>query len=423
MESRVPSLRGGGNERPLTVEVAQAPSEERRQPPQACVVAIGPLDGPWLSDAFPDAVVKKSRFDSLPVGVEQVRFTSRSVVDRLPGLDNRNGPSLLRDAVNGILTAGAPSVDVVVGRVIGGKPWSYDDERVFRVLDGYLQEMPGTVLVFPDLHGPRGPQSADFDEERFERIATAIDRFSDGWHERYQIALIDDPGLPAPLTRRLIPRLLGTDLAVCRFTGSDAAMAAHSWRCAGAVAAGLVTAGSRAVLGMIGQSAQLGEARRAPARRADLLLRTDPARVAPEFSEYFLELALDDTRNMAQIITEPTFRRPMGGWPFSALRMVKAVHQRIIDSAQQFVFQPADPRSALALAGALQYSVRPFSNAGLLVGPEGMPEPLVSGNIEVAPDGSRTLVADVMGNLRPWSRKVSVRVSLRPNESPALEVL
>lgn len=422
MESRVPSLRGAA-ERPLTVEVGQAPSEERRLPPQACVVAIGPLDEPWLCDLFPEALVRKSRFDSLPVGVEQVRFQSRSVVDRLPGLENRNGPSLLRDAVNAVLTAGAASVDVIVGRVVGARPWDYHDERVFRVLDGYLSEMPGTLLVFPDLGGPRKPRTADEEEERFERLVSAIGRFSEGWHERYQIALIDDPQFPEPLTRRMIPRLLGTDLAVCRFSGSPRDLAAHGWRSASATAAGLVTGGSRAVLGMIGQRTLLGEPRRAPPSRLELLRRRDPIRTEPVFSEYFLNLEIDEDRSSALCVTEPTFRRPIGGWPFSALRMVKAVHQRLVDAAQSFVFQPADPRSALALAGALQYSVRPFSNAGLLIGPEGMEEPLVMGNIEVAPDGSRTLVADVTGNLRPWSRKVSVRVSLRPNESPALEVL
>src|SRR5690606_19122405 len=122
---------------------------------------------------------------------------------------------------------------------------------------------------------------------------------------------------------------------------------------------------------------------------------------------------LSDEVRAARITREPTFRRPLGAWPFSALRMVKAVHQRLVEAASRFVFQPADPRSAMALAAALQSSIRPFVDFGLLGGPEEAGgEPVITSTIDIQSDGSRALVTDVMGNLRPWSRQVAVRVSL-----------
>lgn len=425
MESRVPARRTVA-ERPVTVEVGQgAAAEAQRTPPPACIVALGPLSDTWLCELLPETLIRKSRFDDYPVGVEHLRFESRSVLDRLPGLESKSGPTLLRSAVDAVLGAGAPSVDVVVGRVIGGRPWDFDDERIFHTLDGYLSAMPGTLLVFPDFGGPvdiTGRPRTDH-EQRLQRMAQALERFGPTWRERYQIALIDDPRLPPDLMGGFLNRMLGNDVLACRWQGSQDKLAAHGWQSPSAAVIGLLTASNRAILGMVGHSCQVGGARRIAPSRRERLSRRDPAYLDAGHGSLFLNLELDDRADIARVVSEPTFRRPVGSWPFSALRMAKAVHQRLAEAASHFVFRPADPREAMALAAALQHSVRPFVDAGLLVGGDMFPEPVITGSVESYGDGARTLLADVTGSLRPWSLRVSVRVSLRPNENPALEVL
>ena len=59
MESRLPERREMS--RPVSVEVGQmSASEARRAPPPACVVAVAPLEGPWLGDVLPEALVRQT---------------------------------------------------------------------------------------------------------------------------------------------------------------------------------------------------------------------------------------------------------------------------------------------------------------------------------------------------------------------------
>src|SRR5690606_20405013 len=109
--------------------------------------------------------------------------------------------------------------------------------RVFRVLDGYLADLAGTLLVFPDFSGPvqriRPPTEAE-EVKRLERLRLALERFGPGWAERYQIAMIDDPGFADDLANRALRDLLGQDVTVCRFEGSQRALREQGWRSASA---------------------------------------------------------------------------------------------------------------------------------------------------------------------------------------------
>ena len=413
--------------RPVSVEFGQGATTESRQVvPDACIVAVGPLEVPWLSDLFPSTLVRKSRFEGQPVGVEHVRISSRSLIQRLPGLESRSGPTLLRDAADAIMAAGAASVDILMARAIGAQPWNLDDPRVHDVLDPYLAEFAGTLLIYPDLSGPAAIGRREILDPRrmSDRIARFLAANAEGWSDRYQVAVADAPPLDEEhMHHFLLRHALGKDIGFCLWRGTQHSLRVQGWRSASAVVGGLLTSGDPTVaLGIQGRRVPLLEPRRTASSRERLLAYAEDRLVEAPFEEHFLTLAIDPRRNVAQVLSEPTFRRPMGAWPLSALRMVKAVHQRLMDTASRFVFEPANPRSALAVSSALQFTLRPFVDAGLLAGPDGDGDITVNSSIDRTELNVHHLVVDLSALLKPWSRRVLVRVAMRPDASPQMEV-
>lgn len=412
--------------RGVSVRVGSArPAGSREEPVGVVVVGVCAPDAPWLADQFPRAVVRDTRFRDPYSAVEHIRLRSRDSVEGLPGL---SGPhrSRVRDAVRLALSVGAPSVDVILARVGGAKPWQLDSHELHEALDGFLDLIPGAALVFPDLGGPIpvGPGTRHDPELRVQTALDSIRRITAKLPERYQIALMDHPELPGIDELRLFRGLLGSDVGLCRWRGAEDRLREHGWRSCAAVVGGMLGAqGAEVGLSLTGRTIHLPTGRAIARHRVhDLSLHEDLALRSAEHEdlETCVELALDSGLERALVLAEPTFRQPVGTWPLGALRAVKAIHRRLMEAAERFVFESVDEAHAVALGVSLRRVLRDFSERGLLVGPDGQGQPLVEGTPDRTP-GEPSLVAVIDATLRPWSQKVSVQLSLRPGNRPVLE--
>lgn len=389
-----------------------------------CIVGIAPPDATWLSEAYPDALVKEARLPSTGEAVEHIRFTAVNDAWHLPGLTGSE-PSRVRDAVKLALATGAPAVDVVLARAPEAKPWDLQRWDVIGLLNGMLDNLPGSILVFPDMGGPFpvGPTPSDEPTARLMRMIIAARRMAPSWVERFQIALADVLMDASPDDRlQGALRLISTDIGLCRWLGSEARLREHGWRCGAAAVAGLLSmTGASEGVGIVGRTARLSAGRDSVTGRHDLLrLREIPFPEEP-LSENYIDLQLHRVRDEAVVRTDGCFRRPLGEWSLPSLRTVKAVHRRLVDVAETFVFKSADGAQALALEVALQDGLEPFVDQGLLVGPGGSGPPLIRGGVERIP-GQPSLTAQLTAQLRPWSQRVQVRVALSPDNKPSLEV-
>lgn len=424
-----PSARAAGRAHPVarrgvTVRLGSASSPAtRRESPVAVMVGLAGPDAPWLQDLYPGALVKSTRYRDPHNAVEHVRLSSRDNAEGLPGLDGSHR-SRLRDAARLALSVGAPSVDVVLARVGGLAPWEVGRSEVAEAMDPFLSELTGAVLVMPDLGGPIpvGPGTAAPMERRVRDLVDCARRHRERWAERYQVALLDDPGAEGDDQLYLIQSLIGCDAALCRWRGSEGALRRHGWRAGSASLAGLLAVDGEDVgRALVGRTVPLAPGRGQPKGRiGDLSLDTHPLTEDDRDSAY-LELQLSDGVDSALVTHEPTFRPPISAWPLPALRVVKNIHRLIVESAERFVFQTVDDTQAIALAVALQRAVRAYSSREMLVGPDGAGLPDIRGGVHRSPE-SPGLFAIVTATLRPWSQSISVRVSLRPGAAPSLEV-
>ena len=394
----------------------------RKETPAAAVVGLCHADAPWLQDLYPSSIIKCTRFRDAASSVEHVRLNSRDSADGLPGLA---GPhrSLMRDAVKLALSVGTPSVDVILARVGDAEPWELHRPEVWEALDPFLSELTGAVLVYPDIGGPVsvGPGTSYPLTHRVDRLLRTTELIRGRWSERYQVALIDDPGVAGDEELRLLRGMVGADAALVRWAGSATDLARHGWRSGAAALAGLLAAdGDEQVRTLVGRRVPLAPGRDQPRGRVSKLALDTPVAVEDDRDLAYVELQLDEGQDAAQVTSEPSFRAPVGSWPFPALRVVKNIHRLIVEQAERFVFQTVDDTQAIALAVALQKAVRPYSGRGLLVGPDGEGLPDIRGGASKSPDRP-SLFATVAAYLRPWSQSISVRVSLRPGAAPSLE--
>ncbi len=396
----------------------------RRDAPAAAIVGLCAPDNPWLQDLYPGSLVKATRYRDAGHAVEHVRLNSRDSAEGLPGLD---GPhrSRVRDAVRLALSVGAPSVDLVLARVGGAEPWEFGRLDVHEALDPFLSELTGAVLVYPDMGGPIpvGPGTEHASSERLRALLEGANYGRERWAERYQVALLDDPGLAGDEELELLRGLIGCDVSLVRWAGTTEALARHGWRSGGAALAGLLSAdGEDTGRALMGRSIPLAPGRALPRGRHAALSLATPAPVEDDRDSAYLTLQLDKTRDLAAVQTEPSFRAPVGAWPIPALRVVKNIHRLIVEQAERFVFTTVDDTQSIALAIALQRAVRPYSGRGLLTGPDGAGPPDIRGGTVRNPE-SPGLFATVAAYLRPWSQSINIRVSLRPGAQPSLEVV
>ncbi len=411
-------------QRGVSVRIGHAqPAVTRRGTSGLCIVGICPTDHPWLADLLPDAVVRDTRYRTQEAAIEHLRLRSRDDIKALPGLAGTN-PSRVRDAVVLGLTAGAPEVDVVLARCGDCQPWELDRRNVTELLDPFLDELHGAIIAFPDVGGPvsTGPGTGTPAWERRTRTVASVRQLAGGLIQRYQVGLIDTYDLDEVSRQDLLRSMVGTDFALCGWTGDPDRVRAHGWRSAASAVGGLLASDGKDIgRGLVGRSLALPTGRSFAASRSHRLSLAPPSPPIDDADDHVVRLRLHRRREEAQVLGEPTFRQPIGEWSVGALRAVKTVHRQLVLAADNFVFRNATDTQASALAGALQRALRPYTNKGLIVGAGGDGPPSVRGGVDNVP-GEPGLNATVTAQLRPWSQKVMVRVAVRPGHRPVLEV-
>ena len=415
---------GDPQQRGVSVRIGHAqPTSTSRATHGLSIVSLCRSDFPWLADHLPHAVVRETRYRTETGAVEHVRLRSRDDLAVLPGLTDRT-PSRVRDAVLMALATGIREVDVVLVRAADIDLWDMGNREVRELIDPFLSELPGCVVVFPDISGPVdvGPGTEISAADRVRNILAAVRKLAPGLTERYQIGLIDAIDVDPVEELELLRGLAGSDLAMCRWSGAPGRMRAHGWRSAAAAVGGLLAADGEDVgRGVMGRTIQLPAGRVAGASRWPELILEDEVTLPTRSDDSVVELHMHERRESARVMSEPTFRAPQGEWTLPALRAVKIIHHRLIRAASTFVFRNANEGEAAALAAALQQALRPYAARGLIVGERGQGQPKVTGGVDTIP-GETGLHAVVTAQLRPWSQQVIVRVAVRPDSPPVLEV-
>ena len=398
------------------------PRSPRQQPPRVCIVGIATQDSPWLSDILPEARVKTTKLSHGGTeAVEQLRFSSKSEQGPLPHIASHT-PSRIRDAFRLAIDAGAPEVDLLLVRSEGCNPWDLDRPQISELLGPFLTEMAGVVLVFPDAGGPWPNNRAALVPtwDRMVRLRNTIRQFATRWSDHYQLALMDMvPGTPVE-NRQILLGIAGSDVALCQWTGSYEDIQRHGWRPGCAALGGLLAArGDNITQGIVGQSIELGSGRYTVRSRASSLGRAVPPPLDSVISNTCTVLELQPGTNRAEIMSSPTFRRPLGEWSISSVRTVKMIHQKLVEAADMFVFRPAREIEATALGASVELVLEPYFNKGIVVGPNGSGAPVVSAGVT----RSRTepgLYVDLSAQVRPWCQEVAVRVMVKTGEHPQL---
>jgi hypothetical protein len=353
--------------------------------------------------------------------VEQVRFSAKSEQGPLPHIAS-SAPSRIRDAFRLALAAGAPEVDLLLVRSQGCNPWDLDRPQIAELLGPFLSEMAGTLLVYPDAGGPWPNNRAALvpNYDRMVRLKNTIRRFSTLWADHYQLALMDMvPGTPEE-NRQILLGIAGTDVSLCQWIGSHDTIQRHGWRPGCAALGGFLASREENITqGVVGQSMRLGRGRYTVRSRAEQLGRPVPKPIDGVISDTCAVLELGAGGSQAEIMSTPTFRRPLGEWSISSVRTVKMIHQRLVEAADMFVFRPAREIEATALGASVELVLDPFFKKGIVVGPNGSGAPVVTSGVT----RSRTepgLYVDLTAQVRPWCQQVAVRVMVKTGEQPQL---
>lgn len=380
----------------LSLVAEQAVARSARAAGGAVVVAVPP-DAPWLSEVLPRNVVRATRPGAADVGMEHLRLTPASPLDRLPTLGSR-WPSLAGDAVRTILRVGAPSVDVLLFRAGNGGPAELARSPVLEQLLAYLPQLWGGVLCTPDL--------VFADPRATVALARAIAPLS---RDLFLVHCVDTP--PGVDPSRLADALLGADASVCVWDGEPDALAAHGWRSAAAFVAGMISADlTDPGRSLCRRRTPLPPPRRATSdRRPQLTPRVRGAQAPALHDERLLRVEIDGADDVALVRSEASLRRPAPSWPLPALFCAKFVRRSVYEAADRFVFRPVTEQEALALGGAVSLALTPFSQRGLLVGPGGKGAPSVEAGL-VRDPAAPGLAVTVAGYLRPWMLRVSMQV-------------
>ncbi len=398
------------------------PKSARQKLPRVCIVGIAPQDSPWLSEIFPDARVRTTRYR---VGggdaVEQLRFSSNSEQGPLPHIAAQV-PSRIRDAFRLLIAAGAPEVDLLLVRSAGVLPWELDRAQISEMLGPFLADMSGALLIYPDAGGPwpNNRTGVVSNWDRMTRLRRTVHRFSTLWADHYQVGMMDVVTGTGQENREMLLGIAGHDVALCQWTGTHEAIQRHGWRPACAAFGGhLAAKGELVTQGIIGQTITLGPGRYAVRSRATALGQAPPPSLDSVVADTCAILRLSDALNEAEVTSSPTFRRPLGEWSISSVRTVKLIHQKLVEAADMFVFRPAKEIEATALGASVELVLEPFYNRGIVVGPDGLGAPVVSSGVT----RSRTepgLYVDLAAQIRPWCQQVAVRVMVKTGNQPQL---
>jgi hypothetical protein len=411
-------------EKRIDIKVGLSRSRSAREKtPRVCIVGIAPAGFPWLSEIFPENRIKVTRMNGDATdAVEQLRFSSKSEQGPLPRVAAAL-PSRIRDAFRLLLKAGAPEVEILLARGQGLMPWDLDQPIVSDMLNPFLGNMPGAMLVYPDAGGPWPNNMMGLVQnfERMSRLRDTVRNFSQQWQDYYQLGFMDFvQGSPSE-NRQILLGITGNDVVLCNWTGSHAQIRRHGWRPACAALVGhLAGKDMDLTQGSVGQDINLGNGRYFVRSRAAQLGQAEPAPLDSVVADTCAVLEIDNNIDTAEIASTPTFRRPLGEWNVSSVRTVKLIHQRLVQASDMFVFRPAKEIEATALAANIDLALRPFFDRGIVVGPDGAGPPVVSAGVIRNPQ-EPGLYVDLMAQVRPWCQHLSVRVMVKMGEQPLIE--
>ena len=408
------------------VSPALALDEEEDEQRVVCVLGIIAPGGPppsWVCAALGAALRRSSRLsegeedEDTTVALFRLRGVDRAGI--LPGLD-MSPPSLVRDTVEVALRAGSGAVELLLlwpGR--GLTPWSPSS---LAAIVPFLEQLPGALLLIPDLLGAAGGVDKSEAQLRAQSVITVLRPI---FSQQFQTALLDLPTSWGSADCDVLLRpLLGADAAACAWEGSARGLARHGWRSAAAVLAGALAArGAGRGISVRGLATALPEGRYAPDDRGERLGQRPP--VSPRLDEELPIVRVLPQQGVdgawsGRVLSEPTLRRPLGGWPVPALLEIKEVHRLVMAAASRFVFETVDEEQSMALGVALRRALRRHIDEGLLVGADGTGAPEVRAHARPNP-AEPGLSVSISAMLRPWALQLNLRLAVRANRPPALE--
>lgn len=420
----------------VKVDVAAIrPPPATTRPPAVCMMAIAPPGWPRIGLRRPEWLVRETTSDLGPGGericVEHLRVEALQDLSMFPGLSEQE-PSRLRDAMRLCFAGGSAAADVLMVYGTDRAPWEIDHPDVLTMCNSFLDDLFGVLLVFPDAGRPvlrpsrwvedpevgLVPRHPFHPEESAARVQRLIRWLRQPLEQRYQIALIDAIGMPP---ERILPPT-GADVAICGWRGMARELRTHGWRCASALMAGRLGRPSVSLFeGVAGQVVPLPPGRAVHMdRRAELAVLPGPLRV-PQADPRHVLLSLDDRGHRARIDGDVCLRAPVGQWTMPALRTVKALHYQIVRAASLVTFQLVNQAQSFALQVAINEAIRPFVQAGVLVGPDAAGPPVVTGEM-IRDPAQPGLAANIAAQIRPWCRDIQIRVGLRSGGTPEIEV-
>ena len=420
----------------VKVEVAAIrPSPASTRPPAVCMVAIAPPGWPRIGLLRPEMLVRDaSNSDNsgeFTACVEHLRIEAMQDLTMFPGLAQAE-PSRLRDALRLCFAGGAEAVDVLIVYGTDRAPWEIDHPDVLVMFSAFLEELLGVMLLFPDAGRPilrpsrwvedpevgLVPRHPFHPDEPAARIQRLIRWLRQPLEQRYQIALLDGIGMPP---ERVLP-MTGVDVALCGWRGMARDLRTHGWRCASALVAGQLARPNTSLFeGAAGHVIALPPGRAVHQdRRSELEVLPGPMHV-PQQDPRHVVLSLDDRGHRVRVDGEMCCRAPVGQWTIPALRTVKALHWQIVRSSSLITFQLVNPAQTFALQVAINEAIRPFVQAGVLVGPDASGPPIVTTEMIRDPNAPG-LVANISAQVRPWCRDIKIRVGLRSGGTPEIEM-
>ncbi len=413
-------------DRPISVQIGVSPRMKRdSSPPPMCLVGLASWKQQPLSQLYPQCLVRNSVMTDDDVFVEHIRLHSREALHLLPGLEFGR-PSRIRDAARIAIAAGAKSIDLVIARVRAGEaefePWELHRPEFVFAIDPFLAQLVGTTLVYPDIGGPVsvGPGTSHEIEERVHRFRQTVAAHKSRWTERFQLALLDDPGVTGTLGHSVLRSAIATDSAIVRWAGEPDQLRGHGWRSGGALVAGLLASRPQDLLsGVSGFRVPLAPGRAVDSGRARDLFMGDRYRASLPEDGYYVDV-VPDGKGSAYIRSEATMRAPVGSWSIPAIRVAKVIHWRVMQSASRFVFESADIGRAVGLSTAVSKAVRPFVRVGVLTGPGEESEPIIRGGV-VRDPAQPGLRVEITAQIKPWAHRMNLRVNLRPGGSPVVK--
>lgn len=398
------------------------PKSPRETLPSLVFIGIVPQDAPVISEVSPNTMIRQSYFKEGNPFVEQVRLSSIVQARLLPSIDMKY-PSRLRDALLSALTVGVDEVDFILVRAPGLKPWELDNQAVVEMLMPFFNEIPGSMIVFPDLGGPwpRGYLSGFAADEQRQNMLRAAKMYGPIFSENFQIAFWDLPQLPSKELHQLFNSLRGYDIAVCAWSGSNQNLKRHGWRSISAfVASYFAKRVDMVTQSVVGHQISLGHGRKIITDRSALFHEEDASSIPIEIEENCVLVNINAIGSQAEIISEFTMRRPQYEWSIPTLRTVKAIHQSLRQAADLFVFRSVKKLEAVALETAIGMVLNPFYEMGILVGADGEGKPIVRG--EALPHHEIPMLSvDLTAMLRPWCQNINLKIMVKSGMEPQIE--